>query len=98
MASFVQKKKSFEILWSKKIFFAYLRNLEPPTPPHPSPLVRNHTHLAWSLPSPFVVRTVWMTLNEKAEQKTLELVCFILKVLAMANQSENKVFNDASFS
>ena len=37
MASFVQKKKSFEILWSKKNFFAYLRNLEPPAPPHATP-------------------------------------------------------------
>ena len=34
IASFVQKKpKSFEILWSKKIYFAYVRNLE--TPSHP---------------------------------------------------------------
>ena len=27
------KKKSFEILWSKKNFFAYVRNLETPLPP-----------------------------------------------------------------
>ena len=43
IAPFVQKKKSFEILWSKKIFFAYVRNLEPRPP---SSLVRNRTHLA----------------------------------------------------
>ena len=51
IASFVQKKKSFEILWSKKIFFAYVRNLEPPPP---SSLVHNRTHLAWPLPYSFI--------------------------------------------
>ena len=42
IASFVQKKKGFEVLWSKKSFFVYVRNLEtqsyafgliPPLPP-----------------------------------------------------------------
>ena len=33
IASFVQKNKSFEILWSKKIFFAYQCNLEAPLTP-----------------------------------------------------------------
>ena len=33
IASFVQKKKSFEILWSKNLFvFGYVRNLKPPSP------------------------------------------------------------------
>ena len=49
IASFVQKKKSFEILWSTKIFFVYVRNLELPLP-----LIRSRTHLTWPLPSPFV--------------------------------------------
>ena len=51
VASLVQKKrKVFEILWSKKkIFLAYVRNTETP-----SPLVRNRTHLAWPFPSPLV--------------------------------------------
>ena len=43
IASFVQKKESFEILWTKKIFFTYVRNLDPLPR---SPLVRNRTHLA----------------------------------------------------
>ena len=46
IASFVQKKNSFKIFWSKKFFFAYLRNLEILLP-----LVRNRTHLAWPLAS-----------------------------------------------
>ena len=34
IASFVKNKKCFEILWSKKFFFAYVRNLQPfPLPP-----------------------------------------------------------------
>ena len=57
IASFVPKKKRFETLRCKKNFFVYVRNLEPspppPTPP-PTPLVRNCTHLAWSLHSFFV--------------------------------------------
>ena len=32
IASFVQKKKSFEILWSKKIFFHTYATLKPPPP------------------------------------------------------------------
>ena len=40
----------FKILWSKKKFSVHVRNLEP----SPRPLVRNRTHLAWTLPSPFV--------------------------------------------
>ena len=36
LASFEEKKKSFKILWSKKkIFFALIRNLEPPPPISP---------------------------------------------------------------
>ena len=58
IAFFVQKKKSFEILWSKIIFFfAYVRNLEPP--PYPLyAIVRT-----WLDPSPphLCVRTRWMT-------------------------------------
>ena len=50
IASFVQKKKSFEILLSKKNFF--LRTYA--TLNTPSPRVRSCTHLAWPLPSPFV--------------------------------------------
>ena len=55
IAFFVQKKKSFEILWSKKPFLHTYATLNPP-----SYLKRNCTHLAWPLPSPFV-RTMWMT-------------------------------------
>ena len=55
-ASFVQQI-SFEILWYKKIFFGYVRNLELPLP-----LVRNRTHLAWPLPSPTLgERIMWKT-------------------------------------
>ena len=50
-ASFVQQI-SFEILWYKKIFLGYVRNLELPLP-----LVRNRTHLAWPLPLPHLRRT-----------------------------------------
>ena len=53
IASFVPKKKRFETLRCKKKFFVYVRNLEP-SPPPPTPLVRNCTHLAWSLHSFFV--------------------------------------------
>ena len=58
IASFVPKKKRFETLRCKKIFFVHVRNLEPspsPFPPHPP--LHPHlpcTHLAWSLPSFFV--------------------------------------------
>ena len=56
IASFVQTKKSFEILWSKKISFAYVRNLETPPPPLYT-VVR-----IWPDPSPppLCVRTMWM--------------------------------------
>ena len=68
IASFVQKKKSFEIVWSKKFFFfAHVRNHEPP----PLPLVRNRTHLAWPLPSPLPlrVRTMWIIPIETLENR-----------------------------
>ena len=67
IASFVQKKKSFEIVWSKKFFFfAHVRNHEPPLP-----LVRNRTHLAWPLPSPLPlrVRTMWIIPIETLENR-----------------------------
>ena len=54
IASFVQKKKSFEILRSKNIFLRAYTTLNPPLP-----LVRNRTHLAWPLPSP-LVRTYYV--------------------------------------
>ena len=55
--SFVQKKNSFEILWSKKNFFVYVRNLENP----PSPLYEI-VHI-WLDPSPppLWISTTWMT-------------------------------------
>ena len=60
MASFVQKEERFEILWSKKSFFAYLRNLEPPPPPPLYEIAR-----IWLDPSRprLCVRTMWMNPN-----------------------------------
>ena len=52
IASFIQKKKSFKILWSKK-YFLCVRAQSWNSPSH---LVRNRTHLAWPLPSTFVRR------------------------------------------
>ena len=42
IASFVQKTKSFEILWSKKIFLTYVLNPEPSPPPPLYAIVRNN--------------------------------------------------------
>ena len=50
MASFVQNNKYFEILWFKKNFFSYVRNLETTS----SPIVPNNTYLGSPLLSPFV--------------------------------------------
>ena len=52
MASIVQKKKSFGILWPKIVFFAYVHNLE--TPSTSLPLARKGRHLSWPLFSLFV--------------------------------------------
>ena len=44
-----KKKKNFQNLWSKKIFFAYVWSFETPPPP-PVALVSNCTYLDWPLP------------------------------------------------
>ena len=49
-----EKETFWDFEMQKKIFFVYVRNLEPSPPPLPTPLVRNCAHLAWSLHSFFV--------------------------------------------
>ena len=54
IASFVPKKKRFETLRCKKNFFCVRTQPWTLAAPPPHPLVRNCTHLAWSLHSFFV--------------------------------------------
>ena len=62
IASFVQKKKSFEILWSKKFFLRTYATLNPLPPPPLYAIVR-----IWLDPSPtpLFLRTMWMSLTFK---------------------------------
>ena len=77
IASFVQKKsKSFEILWSKKIYFAYVRNLE--TPSHPPLYVIVRIWLD-SSPLPLCVRTMWMTPIGIIKKNTITQLIHLLK-------------------
>ena len=56
-ASFVQKKKKIEILWSKKTVCMYLRNRQNTSPPLP-PCTQSYA-FGLTIPSPFV-RTYYM--------------------------------------
>ena len=84
-ASFVQTKKSFEILWSKKNFFAYVRNLEIPPPPLYA-MVR-----IWLDPSPppLCVRTMWMTpkLDDLDMCGTTKFIIVKIKVTLVSSET-----------
>ena len=72
IASFVQKKKRFEILWSKKIFLRTYATLK-----QPSPLLSTIVRI-WLEPSPpsLCVHTMWMTLNKNDDEMKKSLLVY----------------------
>ena len=89
IASFVQKKKSFEIVWSKKFFFfAHVRNHDPPPP---SCTQSYAFGLAPPLPSPFA-RTYNVDNPNRNSRKQTQICSKLIKTPKLRHRRRSDAF------